>query len=602
MKKSHYKWLAMLSGVALTVAIAASCSREELTKDLNLYVGTEFLVNPITLQILDARQANKLPADATITIEGRDKDKIYSLLGEKKLTLIDGVVALAVKKGDLPSENNPLEFSVAISAPNYLTKHLDYVLKKSDAMVADIAMINVTTPPEGLSIAQNQFNSIAYNGVPTKVEINSATHNDKKEFSKVTVMPSTKMLTKEGREVSGKIESMIVHSDAKSIQSVSEIPGWGSSVKVKQADGQIAENVIESAGFFELKMHVGDIKIEKFSAPIESESYIDANTYNPESARKIQAGDQLSVLSLSEGNEIWNDEGVAIVQNADNGKLKIAFKLNHLSHYAYGWKRHYCNAELRVSSAITNWTKDYKCSQPLREYFYKIIDADDASKVYEKGWSTFGNGCYLESSAFPENTKVKVAIYERKHASTPLFTSDVVTPCNSNVLYIPSNALPKDNSVVVKVNVSGLCKGSINTTFLPSVSILYRELNNSESQWEHLVTLSPGRNTSTGCARGLVEGKTYDFAVAMNMNGKNELLTFAKTLRQPQGLTIKEQTIKVSSEFWGYTAANGFQENFEIKKTPGTNLFELNYPNCPLPEKACQEIENNFSAFVKKKK
>lgn len=601
MKQTHYKWLGIVSSIMLVVAIIASCSREDLTKDLNLYVGTEFLVNPITLQVFDAQDASKIPADATVTIEGRDKDKIYSLMGERNITLIDGLVGLAVKKADLPTEANPLVFSIVISAPNYLTKQVDYSLKSTEASMSDIALINVNTPPTGLSIAQNQFNANANSGVTAKVQLNSTT-DSKAEASSVTVQPNTKMLTKDGKEVTGAIQSVLVHSNAKSALSVSEIPGWATAVKVKKADGQLSENIIEPAGFFELSMQSGGEKVEKFSAPIESVSYIDANTFNPEMGRKIQAGDVLTILSLSEGEEAWKEEGKATVQKADNGKLKVVFNLNHLSHYTYCWKRSYCKANLKVSSAITNWTQDYRCSQPLKEYYYEIVDADDKNKVFEKGWSTFGNGCYLGSADYPTDKKVKVMIYETKKSTTPLFTTAAVIACNNNIVYLPSNALPKDNSVVVKINVSGLCKGAINTNFLPSASILYRELNNPNSKWEHLVTLSPKDSTSTGCARGLVEGKTYDFAVAVNLDGKNELLTFSKTLRQPQGLTVKEQTIKVHSDYWDYTAANGFQEDFVIKKEAGTNMFILNYPSCPLPQKVCSEIDKNFSAFVKKKK
>lgn len=601
MKQTHYKLFGVISTFLVVIAIIASCSREELTKDLNLYVGSEFLVNPITLQIFDAQDASKIPAGATITIEGKDKDKIYSLMGEKSLSLIDGLVALAVKKVDVPTESNPLEFSVVISAPNYLPKQIDYSLKTTESSLSDIALINVATPPTGVTIAQNQFKSNATTGVTAKVQINSSANN-LAEASQVVVPATTRMLTKEGKEVTGTIQSLIVHSNAKSALSVSEIPGWASAVKVKKEDGLINENVIEPAGFFELKMQAGTDKVEKFSAPIESISYIDPNTFNPEQGRKVQAGDVLTILSLSEGEEAWKEEGKATIQKADNGKLKVSFSLNHLSHYTYCWKRSYCRAKLKVSSGITNWTQDYRCSQPLKEYYYEIVDADDKNKVFEKGWSTFGNGSSLDQADYPNNKKVKVVIYENKKAATPLYTTAAITACNSSIVYLPANALPKDNTVLVKVNVSGICKGSINTTFLPSASILYRELSNPNSKWEHLVTLVPGDSTSTGCARGLVEGKTYDFAVAVNLDGKNELLTFSKTLRQPQGLTVKEQTIKVHSDYWGYTSANGFVEDFVIKKAPGTNMFILNYPNCPLPEKVCTEIDKNFSAFVKKKK
>jgi hypothetical protein len=68
-------------------------------------------------------------------------------------------------------------------------------------------------------------------------------------------------------------------------------------------------------------------------------------------------------------------------------------------------------------------------------------------------------------------------------------------------------------------------------------------------------------------------------------------------LKQPNGLLIPrgDTTIKVESPYWNY------YQTLEIKRTPGTNLYEINYPNYPLPKNMCDEIDNRFSAFVKKK-
>jgi hypothetical protein len=603
MKNKLFKLGAIVSSFLLAVILVYSCSREELTQDLNLYVGNDFLVNPLTVQIADANDVNKIPTDAIITVDGPDKDKVFTLLGEKELIPVSGILGIAVKKSDTPSETNPLEFSLTISAPNYLTKTINFRLKNTEAQLADVELVNVNTPPAGLSIAENTFNTTAEAGVDKEIKFASPLSNGKTELSQIIIKPETKMLTKEGEVVDGAVESMLIHSNAKSIQSVSELPGWATAVKVQKTDGQLVENVIEPVGFFELSMHTDNAKVEKFSTPLESISYIDPNTYNPIEGRKIQFGDKLSVLSLSEGNDYWQEEGAAVVQQAANGKLKLTFNLTHLSHYTYGWSRIGCLVNLRVSSTITNWSGDSKCSVPLKNYFYKIVDANDANKVYASGWSHFGNGCYLEAGIFAQGKQVKVVIYAEKHSNTPLYSTGNITPCSSGIVMIPAGKLPVDNSVVVKVNVSALCKGAnqgdVNAVFLPSASILFREMKQG-TQWAHLVTLVPNNKTSTGCARGLVEGKTYDFAIAVNLNGKDELLTFSKTLKQPQGITVKPQTIKVRSEFWGYTKEAGFVEDFTITKDG--NLYDLNFINCPTPQKVCSEVQNNFSAFVKKKK
>ena len=609
MKQTRYKWLGILTSIALTVAVIASCSREDLTKDLEIYVGTDFLVNKFTVQVVDAQDPSKVPADAIITIDGKDKDKIFSLLGDKELSLSGNLVGIAIKKADLPSETAPLEFSVTISAPNYLTKTVDYKLTSLDAEMSNIDLINLNAPPQGITIAQNQFKSEA-TGVSSKVQITSTTDNTA-ELSQVTVLPNTRMLTKEGVLVTGNIQSVLINSDINTDMSFTEIPNWGESVKVKKANGQITDNVIDPAGFFKLNMTAGGAKVEKFSAPVEAVSYIDANTFNPEKGRTIQVGDELSILSLSEGEEAWNEEGKAVIQKADNGRMKVVFQLNHLSHYTYCWQRNFCDVKLKVSSAIIKSTDP--CSNPLSEYFYKIVNATTPSKVYEKGYSAFQNGRTLEYLSLPTNTKIKVLIYANKNESIPLYTTTVDNPCGVSIVTIPANALI-DNSVVASVKISGVCggtNGSPSTYLLPSVCVYYREYDNSNpnknSRWHILTTITPNQRdtVSEGCARGLEIGKTYDFSLPLNnlVNGKptGTQMSFAKDLNKSKGFTITraKQTFTVNSTQYGI-ANQVF--TFEMDSN---NRFNLNYKNCPLPAQVCDVVYKSYtSAFVpfKKKK
>jgi hypothetical protein len=598
--------LGLLSTVVLMILLAVSCSREDLTQDLNIYVGNDFLVSPITVQISDAYDAQKIPADATITVEGKDKDKIYSLLGEKSITLYSGVATLAIKKTDLPTQSNPLEFSLVIQAKDYLTKHVNYKLTEVEPQVNYVNIIDLKSPPKGLSISENAFTSTISKGVNEAVVLKSPLSNGKTASADITINPNTKMMTKEGKVIEGNIKTLFIHSDAKSLDAVEAMEDWGQELQVQNRSGQIINTYINPMSFFELSMTNGTDKVEKFSQPIKAVTYLDANTFNPAKNRNIAEGDELLVNSLSEGEEIWKEEGVVKVQKANDGRFMVSFDLNHLSTYTLHPLDMYCIRSIQINSNLFTSTGE-NCTNNLKRYFYCIVDANNPKIIYTGGSSTFENGSKLRGTAYMVSNSVKIHVFENRNSTTPIYVSDVIRPCLRDDIRIPSGSLPQDRTAQVKVNVSALCTGNINATFLPSVPVLYREMGRPNAPWELLGDIKPNGNTSTGCTNKLEEGKFYDFAIGVKMvgsqvvQGNEQLLTFTKCLKRPNGLQIVDQEFDARSDFWGYTSQNGFQEKFQIKKTPGTNIYDLNYPNCPLPEKACSELQNKYSAFVRKK-
>jgi hypothetical protein len=103
-----------------------------------------------------------------------------------------------------------------------------------------------------------------------------------------------------------------------------------------------------------------------------------------------------------------------------------------------------------------------------------------------------------------------------------------------------------------------------------------------------------------GCAKGLIAGETYDFAIAVpTAPGVSTLQTFSKELKQPKGFTVPisgNLIVNVNSPVYS------FNDIFTIKPEAGEpGVYNINYPRCPIPLKACEEIDNKFSVYVLKK-
>jgi len=640
--------LAVLSFIGAALIFNA-CTVDNLTKDLNISLSSDFLVNPITIQVADALSNKAITDDITVTIEGRDKDKIYSLLGEKKISLIGNIFALSVKKSDAPTEVNPLQFTIVLQSGNFVTKRVDYNITNAAPRVDAVKLINVNTPPASVSVNQTSFSSAAGTGTSQTITFSSPLTNGKDENAVIKINPGTVLMTADGGEVSGTVQSTLLHSDAKNISVATAIPNWGEVVAIKDAQGKdLGTTSINPTSFFELKMTAGDKVIEKFSAPIEASVIIDDRTINPITGKTIQAGDFVSIFSHSDGQEGWNFEGKATVSAAGNGLFKVGTQLNHLSTYAYSFRReddnfeNYCTSTIKVNSNIVDEENDDVCTLPAVQYHYDIVDGTSPTIEYAEGESRFGNNTLLGKFTYPCGAKLKLIIYQNEREEILLADFNIA----NGMVVIPADKL-KTNSVVAKLKVAAICgTGNCTTpdgescnltssvTYIPSSTLLCAEVPNPDMSpnnpdqnldWRPLVNLKPdaaGGKFATGCARGLERGKWYDFGIAVknyNNTGRTEILRYSTCFQFPAtditgtGSTKARPyfyipfqdkiTVNVNSPKWGVS-------NCLVTSTSVNNVYDLDFTKnldgspaggFQLPCKVCCKISKSFSSFVSAK-
>lgn len=592
------KILLFLTSVAAAILFVISCSPADLTKDLTLTVGSDFLVNPFSVQIYDAADPKKIPAGATVTIEGRDKNKIFSVLGKKKIDIVSGIIALATKQLDAPSATQTLEFTIVISAPNYLERRKSYVLKKpttNQVQSDDLSMVNLTALPSGASMATATFSSTIGTGTSAAVNINSPLTGGKTEASNVKINPSTKMLAKDGTELTGTISAGLVHFDSKTQSSFSALPGGITPTNVKDANGaNLGSAVMIPATWYCLDMKVGDKVVDRFSQPVDVVSNIDPTMLNPLTGKVIKEGDSLTIMSLSPGSDIWTKESVAVVQKIGD-KMQVSYKQNHLSDWGmFFYFPAPCSNRLIITSDLPNPSlNDNTCSVPTNNYYYEVFNPFAPWAVMASGYSNFGNlteltTIWVWNIPILNNAQIRV----RKDDGTWVFGDPF------NVCFAPSidmtNKLPKPNSVAVSIDVAGVCKGAINTTFVPTAALYYKDMGIPNDRWKNLVYVKSGK----ACATGLVVGRSYDFGIAISPDDNNldkTIISMAKELKQPNGLKIPQgdTSITVASTVWSYN------HTFDIKKVNGSQ-YNLSYPSFALPDNICTEISNRFSVFVGK--
>ncbi len=599
MKNIFTKIATGIVAICLSVVFVVSCSVEDLTKDLTLYTGNSFLVNPISIQVADAAKNESAPDQLTVTIEGRDKDKIFTMFGEKKIRAISGIVSLAVKTADAPTAAKPLEFTLVLSAPNFTTVRKSYSLTESAELKTDkVSMVNPSAPPPGVSAQSSSFTSSATAGTAQDVALVSPLSNGKTEQVNAMLKAGTKPLAADGSILSGAIQTQLIHFDTRSEASLSSLTEGFSGLTLKEGTNTGQVNIVP-AGFYSMTMTAGTSKVSKFSEPMDVTMDIDPEYFDVTLNRKIQAGDVLDVISRDDDETVWTGETQATIVSV-NGKLKATFKQPHLSTWVVGrTRKNLCQVSLKVSSdlpAASTSSRETNCSIARETFIYFLVNAQNPSIIYKQGTATLGNGEVLDAKVHADSKiATKLIILDQQY--NRIYTSPSQYLCENSSVDLKSR-LPVNKSVVVKLNISASCKsGSISTIFTPSnVTLFYRDMaspaNAPFGGWSPLITIVDGK----GCAKGLIVGNTYDFGLAVPVSGTQfEMQTFSKDLKQPKGLTIPEKDLKIDV----VSSVYNVNTTFEIKKEVDGS-YNLSYERYPLPDNICSELDKKFSVFLKK--
>ena len=602
MKGLFSKCAAIVLAIASSAFFIGSCTVADLTKDLTIYTGNGFLTNPISIQVSDAAKQEAAPADLTVTIEGRDKAKIFTIFGESKIKAVSGVIALAVKLADAPTTASPLQFTLVLTAPNYVTVRKNYALTQSNDISADkVAMVNLLALPTGVSVQNTSFNTTA-TGTSADVAFSSPLSAGKVEQASVTVKAGTKALAEDGSVLTGAITTQLIHNDIRSAASLSGMPEGFSNLSIKTGT-TTATTAFTPAGFYSMNMTAGGKEVSSFSTPLDVTMDIDPLYYNEEQDRVVQAGDVLNIISRKETDATWTSETTATVVSV-GGKLKASFKQPHLSVWLIG------NAatgscvtfnELKVLSDIPAITSKASDCTARETFTYKLIDANNPNNVINSGQSTLANGEILTSLPIALGRKAKAKLEILNAVGTSIYTSPAQVFCTNRTFDLRGK-LPANKSIVAKLDVSAACvsANNITTILIPSnVSLWYRNMASPTTAqgggWSPLVTIVDGK----ACAKGMVAGESYDFAMPVTLAGSAipTFQTFSKELRQPNGLKIPlsgDLVVNVIS------ATYNVQTTLTIKKL-ADGTYDLTYNKYPLPTNICTELDKKFSVFLTKK-
>jgi hypothetical protein len=207
MKKILSSSVAIAIAFAMATFIAQSCSTDDILQGTNVYIGNEVLFTTISIQAVDADiESQRIPKNMSVQIVGRDKDKIFSPVGEKIGTPDGNVINLAIRRSDIPTETTPLVFTVIIKAEGYLDGIRNFTIGNGKSVnVTSMRLISTVDgqQPKGVTMIAKETPVSATTGTPQEILLTTPSTGGKTEAVSAKIKAGTKFLDKNGAALSG---------------------------------------------------------------------------------------------------------------------------------------------------------------------------------------------------------------------------------------------------------------------------------------------------------------------------------------------------------------------------------------------------------------
>lgn len=572
-----FRALAIMFIFGLVLNIQSCSKLEDLASGTTVYIETDVLLNPLTIQIVDAHLGIPLPADITVEVMGKDKDKIFSIMGERTLFVdtnrddeVAAILPIGVRRIENFSVDNPLEFTLMIKAEGYMTAIESFSIVDETNKMKTVRLLNLANPVQSVTKEATDFLA-PIGGLSESLQFSSSMNNEE-EMVIVDMEEGTELYDLEGNKLSGDVHVDLIHYDIHSGEALQLLPGGTSVANARDKQGNSLGNMtFRPMGAISLDMYVGNKEVSAFSEPIEVTFYINGDLDNIETGQKVKEGDQLEIYSFNELIAEWQMEGEVTVSKDASGNLVASYLQPHLSTWFIG-KGRGCGAPA-TKIFVTN--TDVPEDGAERFYLTALYDADTDELVSTESFRFFdGEEIRLvRTSAFSAYFKIFEGATEDCF-DQELFTSPVFETCDDEVFVDLTGLLNASDFVQINVEVRGSCSTDFNELVIsPTLPILYRP--DGCDTWNTLGVLLSGK----GNTKALQKGEMYDFRISYR--GLERCLL---GLEVPANNT----TIEINSPVYD------FQETIEVVYDPEGKSIDFIYTDIEVPDLACQEYIDTF--------
>jgi hypothetical protein len=552
------------ASVAIVLIAVISCQKqdaEQILTDVEVTATNDLFMNVLNLQLRDAVNESLYPENAKVTVFGKDKDKIVSLIGEKELSLVDGVLQAGIEPQHKPSLSAPLEFGILIQAAGYMDAYKTFsAVNASDPIIEVIKLFRVDALPESVQRVTQQA---ALNN--QGIVIDDVTVNSESNAVSLTLQQGTRLYDEANHPLVGNVVKInLTRFNATKAVGVEGFPGGTRFLNATDKQGHsLGNGVFTPFGFYDVTMTVNDKSVKTLSQPLNVSVLIPieikrvVNSLN-ESPNPTRTGDKLPVWSLNRATQQWVFENIATVSTSARG-LRVNYPQSELSMWAvadpsnidlYNWLVNGGQgvapistypSKIRVQSNLPVISEENEGER----FYVKVRHAHNPWMSLGSMYSDLSTNTTLELSHLLNGAKHAVSLdVLRGEGSDVLHRTGVLFPYNNPFINLVDRVKRAPQAVGDVINfrfdVTFKCLQG-RRTVKPRAVISYREANAPNAPFLNLGTLILGKLSTNVLKRGI----PYQFKVVASP------LSATTT-----DLSVNSLTIPVSNTNVTYTFKN----------------------------------------------
>ncbi len=418
-------------------------------EDVDIIVNTDIFKSPVMVHFVNANEnSSTAPSDFNVTISGPDADFVVNELGKKSFKAINGVITLALAKGKVANEQNPVTFTVYAEIPGFSPATQTIVLSTDRAAEYTVPVVEYANPAAGTSVS-TQSNPVANGVSAAPISITVPTTAALPESASITIPANTEFRDAAGNRISASsVKTNVINYGTGSDAALQAFPGGFNA----------AGKTFVTGGFVSITMEAGGKSVKQFSKPIEIEIEMRQDLINPVTNATIKVGDIVPIWSLDESKGEWKFEHeVAIIRNSE-GKLAARFLADHLSVWTINWTFESCSNPVTLTINMPD---------PMMkgQYFVRVESSTGqflAGLHANSSWSaaeTLENGFTATIKNVPSIPNAKIAVYtdrfdpNSKVAETPLFN-----PCSTPQVSLTIGTQPNQAEWIdLDIDLTGKC-------------------------------------------------------------------------------------------------------------------------------------------------
>jgi len=452
--KPQYFFIKTLSLIVICLGMLSGCKK--YNQDITWQVNTGIYSSPVLLRFLNADPAaTNEPKNFTVTISGKDADKVVVESGGTEFKVVNGLLPLALLGGVTPTPGNPVVFNVYADIPGFAPVSQSIILTDTAPAVRSVFAIDYTRPVKGTTALLNQTS--LNSGASGAVTMSTQPDADMTEAATISIQDGTQMLDGNGNVISASsLQTRLVHFGTGTTSSLESFPGGLTAPDAIGKDGNPINGGVTfvTGGLLSIRMLAGGTDVKKFSKPLNVSMEVNNNVVNPGTNQAVKAGDSIPIWSLNEQTGQWRYESMAVVAPDANGKLAVQFQAAHLSCWNLDWwwsqfgSYQTCNNPLKVIVHADPTICGGNFEVTLETKANQYLGALHGTELFNGFECTFANTPIIEEA--------KIVITNNGTGKVEV-ESVLFKPCDQGVIEVTIGVPPLPDIVTVNLTVQGKC-------------------------------------------------------------------------------------------------------------------------------------------------